>query len=504
MSDTDTGREIPPKTVIGDYRVVTRIASGGMGDVYEVVNPLMQEFYAMKVLREGEDPDARQESVRRFFDEGRITARLRHSNIVTLHTMGVEPYSGRFYFIMDYVGLSPARYAEVMGKGPWFSRRSSDSGGTKGAVGRRPLTLEDVFRVKGPLDEDVLRVLAADVARGLYTAHTFESGVVHCDIKPANILIREDGHAVVSDFGVARVRSFEDAGSGVLLGTPDYMAPEQRVPDGRLTPKTDIYAFGVMICRLLTGAFPVGVWTRPSRLGLNPAWDCLIERCVAPSPRDRWASMREILFYLHRLPQIAAQIRHRHRIRRVLAAVGGTAALVAAVALGICVVPDGDELTWMPAVCDAAAFRGNDTAAAQPNPEWAGPLVYGADAPAILPKPDAQMPHVPVIVLPKHVEDLADGFAAAFPRLAYVVCEEGNPILFAKDGILYSRRQPGCPLLVPPRLFGTIRLPGSVSEFSHPWPDAVTTATTLIRKGRGAYGRDLTVVADRPVVWRSP
>ena len=216
---------IPSQTAIGDYRVVGRFASGGMGDVYEVVNPLLREFFAMKVLREGSaSGPARKEAVMRFLDEARLTARLRHGNIVTLHTMGLEPTRGRLYFVMDYVGLVPQRRAEILGAGPWFSHGSTEAG----AIARQPLSLEEVLRVRGPLDEAVVRVLADDIARALHCAHSFGGGIVHCDLKPANVLLRDDGHAVVSDFGIARARSAEQApeATSVILGTPDYMAPE--------------------------------------------------------------------------------------------------------------------------------------------------------------------------------------------------------------------------------------------------------------------------------------
>lgn len=126
MAAPEDETPIPSQTTIGDYRVVGRFASGGMGDVYEVVNPLLREFFAMKVIRGGTAPaPVRREAILRFLDEARLTAHLRHGNIVTLHSMGVEPTHGRLYFVMDYVGLSPKRRAEILGAGPWFARASN-------------------------------------------------------------------------------------------------------------------------------------------------------------------------------------------------------------------------------------------------------------------------------------------------------------------------------------------------------------------------------------------
>ena len=94
MATTSTVPAIPPRTAIGDYRVLERFASGGMGDLYRVVNPLLREVFAMKVLRDDTGASHRTESVQRFFEEARTTVRLRHGNIVTLHTMGLEPPTG--------------------------------------------------------------------------------------------------------------------------------------------------------------------------------------------------------------------------------------------------------------------------------------------------------------------------------------------------------------------------------------------------------------------------
>lgn len=496
---------IPPQTVIGDYRVVSRFASGGMGDVYEVVNPLLREFFAMKVLREASVPGAaRREAVARFLEEARLTARLRHGNIVTLHTMGLEPTRGRLYFVMDYVGLSPRRREEILGSGPWFSRDSVSAG----AITRVPLSLEEVLRHRGPLDEAVVRVLAVDVVRALHCAHTFGEGVIHCDLKPANILLRDDGHAVVSDFGIARARSAgEDAGAEVLLGTPDYMAPEQRDPSAKLTPATDVYAFGVTLCRLLTGGFPVGVWARPSELGLSPAWDALIERCLARDPSRRWPSMVALGRALRDLPAAARRLRRRHALRRVALAVGGVAAAGAAVAgAGWLLLRDVSEARtvarhWEEAVPRKEMFVGHDLSAASPEPCWAGTLAYDESAPAELPLPCATLPHVSALALPRSVARLPKAFAERFPRLAYVACHPGNATFFARDGILYRRDDPSAPVWVPPRLAGEVALPEGVTRFPYPWPQARLSEKTLETDDTGAYGQPLRLRATHPVRW---
>lgn len=497
---------IPPQTVIGDYRVVSRFASGGMGDVYEVVNPLLREFFAMKVLREDSVPSAsRREAVSRFLEEARLTVRLRHGNIVTLHTMGLEPTRGRLYFVMDYVGLTPRRRDEILGSGPWFSNHSATTGG----ISRVPLSLEDVLRVRGPLEESVVRVLAADVARALHCAHTFGEGIVHCDLKPANVLLRDDGHAVVSDFGIAKARYAAEGHerSGVILGTPDYMAPEQCDPSAPITPATDIYAFGVMLCRLLTGGFPVGIWTRPSELGLSLAWDALIERCIARDPTRRWPSMAALAKALRDLPSTTRRLRRKRALCRAI--IGSVAVLFALGCVVVAIfllrrdVSDARDIAlhWEEAIPQKEAFVDCDLAAAHPVPEWAGVLAYDVSAPEMLPLPEAVLPHVSALALPRSTTGLPEGFVSRFPRLAYVACDPKNKIFFASDGILYRRDNPSVPALVPPRLSGHLKLPVEVTHFPHPWPTARVTATSLESVGTGAYDQSLFLESSHPVHW---
>ncbi len=307
---------IPPQTEIGDYRVVNHFASGGMGDVYRVMNPLLREFFAMKVLRMKPGERLSDETIARFFKEARTTVRLRHSNIITLHTMGFEPIYGCPYFIMDYVGVSPLRRKEILSTQAWFSGRAMNEEET---TIRQPLTLEQVLQVNGSIPENILRILALDIARALHTAHTFEDGVIHCDLKPSNILLRNDGHAVVTDFGIAQTQVVRGGAtsSREILGTIDYMAPEQRKANAPLTPQTDIYAYGVMLYRLLTGTFPVGAWTAPSEYGYNPAWDVLLERCLEQIPEKRWASARDIYRFLHEMQKEGQKICRQRRMRRI-------------------------------------------------------------------------------------------------------------------------------------------------------------------------------------------
>lgn len=376
---------------------------------------------------------------------------------------------------------------------------------------RQPLSLEEVLRLRGPLKEAVVRVLADDVACALHCAHTFGDGIVHCDLKPANVLLRDDGHAVVTDFGIARARTAEHVpeADSVILGTPDYMAPEQRDPASPITPAVDVYAFGVMLCRLLTGAFPVGVWARPSELGLSPAWDALIERCVAQEPARRWPSMAHLSKALRDLPETTRRLRRRQRLRSIGRVGMAMAALLAVMGLAAAGRQFSRDLAdarhiarrWEEAIPKKEAFQGGDFSAAQPVPTWVGVLAYPEGAPAALPLPEAPLPHVSALALPASVRHLPEGFVNRFPRLGYVACHPQNPTFFARDGILYRRDDPTFPVLVPPRLFGDITLPDAVVRFPHPWPNAKTTVDALESVGTGAYGQSLFLRSTHTVSW---
>lgn len=443
---------IPSQTVIGDYRVVKHFASGGMGDVYEVVNPLLREFFAMKVLREDTQRSNNQAAVQDFIEEARTTVRLRHNNIVTLHTMGIMPDSNRLYFIMDYVGLPRQRYKDVISGRLWFSRMTTN---VEDVSSRISLTLEDVLAKQGRIDERIVQTLASDIARALFYAHTFTDGaIVHCDLKPGNILVREDGHAVVTDFGIARAAAAIDAtmngDSDAVRGTPDYMAPEQWDPKAQLTPAVDIYAYGVMICRMLTGTFPIGVWKRPSSMGMNPGWDILIERCIRKDPNERWESMRDIILWILNLPAYARRVARRRRMNIVFKVLTG---------LGIALVLVGATIFTMVktrAVVETYQSQWEwESIAAYPRvetlkPDQEGVVVFKSGV--TLETPATELPGVTAMVLPASVTTIPEGFFDQFPNLTYITCEDENPVYFSKEGSLYLSSTKA-KVYTPPKLY---------------------------------------------------
>ncbi|WP_216652068.1 serine/threonine-protein kinase [Nocardioides sp. zg-1308] len=201
----------------GRYVLRERIASGGMADVWSALDGVLQRVVAVKVMRA--DPDNEEVFAERFRDEARHSAALLHPNITTVFDYGEDDHLS--YLVMEL------------------------------AVG---LPLSAVIRDQGALGPATVRSVLAQGALALGTAH--EAGVVHRDVKPANILVRQDGVVKLTDFGIARaVDAIGHTRVGEMLGTPNYLSPEQAV-GGRATGASDLYALGVVAHEMLTGTRP--------------------------------------------------------------------------------------------------------------------------------------------------------------------------------------------------------------------------------------------------------
>ncbi|MEZ5366186.1 MAG: serine/threonine-protein kinase [Bryobacterales bacterium] len=255
----------------GRYEIVSKIGSGGMGSVYRAKDPVIGRAVAVKAIAftDVADPKERREMQIRTAREARSAGMLSHPNIVTVHDIGQE--GGLAFIVMELV------------EGP---------------------TLWELFCKKGKLGkQEFLRILEHS-ASALDYAH--EHGVIHRDVKPSNILVRGDGVAKLTDFGVAKILAAEQlTRTGLVVGTPNYMAPEQ-IKEQNVTPASDQFGLAVIAYELLTGEKPFDGGTFSSLLykimsepappvrDLNPnvpeAAAEVLERALEKNPEKRFES----------------------------------------------------------------------------------------------------------------------------------------------------------------------------------------------------------------------
>ncbi|MDX1664595.1 MAG: protein kinase [Candidatus Promineifilaceae bacterium] len=216
------------------YRLLERIGSGGMAAVYKAQDLMLRRQVAVKMLHESLTGDDL--FLRRFQREAHAAANLAHPNIVTVHDIGQEelPHGYRHYIVMEYV------------EGRTLKKLIRSGLEESGA----PLT------VARALD------LAIQIAGGIGYAH--RAGLVHCDVKPQNMLVTADDRVKVADFGIARAMSEASRNSASLLwGTPHYFAPEQAAGEPA-APASDVYAIGIILFEMLTGRLPFEADTLPA------------------------------------------------------------------------------------------------------------------------------------------------------------------------------------------------------------------------------------------------
>jgi serine/threonine-protein kinase len=254
---------------IGKYRIVGQLGRGGAGVVYKAVDETLNRDVAVKML----NPDlANTEVMSRFRAEATILARLNHPQIATIYEL--FRFENDLLMVMEFV---------------------------------RGETLDKLLERLGPLSPDRATHLIDLILSALEHAH--RAGVVHRDVKPANVMVTEEGGVKIMDFGIARVLGAEQKTVDFrLMGTPAYMSPEQ-VMGEEVDGRSDLYSVGVLFYRLLTGALPFVADTAlamlqrqirdtPTPLGAHrsglPDWcDPIVQRMLAKAPSDRFQSAEE-------------------------------------------------------------------------------------------------------------------------------------------------------------------------------------------------------------------
>jgi len=256
----------------GRYEVIDRIGAGGMAIVYKAKDLLLNRVVTIKVLREQFVSD--EDFIRRFRREAQSAASLSHPNIVSVYDVGKE--GDMEYIVMEYV------------------------------EGRN---LKEIIREYAPLSTDQSINLGRQITKAIQNAH--EHHIIHRDIKPHNILVTAEGHAKVTDFGIARaVSSATVTHTGDIIGSVHYLSPEQA--KGLVSnEQSDIYSLGIVLYELVTGRVPYDGETPitialkhlqeqpvlPSKINplVDKEFEAVIMRAIAKSPEQRYKSAKDLL-----------------------------------------------------------------------------------------------------------------------------------------------------------------------------------------------------------------
>ena len=287
----------------GRYRVERVLGYGGMATVYLAWDEELDRPVGVKVLADNLSADDAFRT--RFLREARAAARLNHANVVSVLDAGED--SGRPYIVMEYVEGE---------------------------------TLADALRRRGRFSADEAVALALQACAGL--AHAHAAGLVHRDVKPQNLLLRNDGTLKVADFGIVRAaEATQLTATGTVLGTAAYLAPEQATGSD-VTEAADVYALGAVLYELLTGRTPYGsesvsdlvrkqagepvTAVRELAPDVPPGVEAVVTRALAPHPESRPSSAEELARALEAagaerpteplVPPGAPTVPLRHRPRR--------------------------------------------------------------------------------------------------------------------------------------------------------------------------------------------
>ncbi len=318
-------------TALGPYTVIAPLGAGGMGQVYKARDTRLDREVAIKVLRPhlADNPDHRE----RFEREARAISRLNHPHICTLHDIGHE--GSTTFLVMELLE------GETL----------------------------DARLARGSLPLDRALALAIEIAEALDRAHT--QGIVHRDLKPANVMLTQSG-AKLLDFGLAKLAAPQAAvggfsmqqtaavgppltGQGSILGTLQYMAPEQ-LEGLEADARTDLFAFGALLYEMVTGRKAFQGKSQPSLISAimsadpplisavqamsPPALDHLVKTCLAKDPADRWRTAHDVKMQLQWIAEAGSRAipapiaaRRRMRDRWLTSALAVAAAVIAVLAI---------------------------------------------------------------------------------------------------------------------------------------------------------------------------
>jgi eukaryotic-like serine/threonine-protein kinase len=274
-------RNTVPMEYFGEYKLLAKLGEGGMGAVYKAQETLANRIVALKVLRN--NLAGNQGFIERFDREAKLAGSLNHPNIVACHSAGTT--RGVQYMVMEFID------------GETMKTR--------------------VRREGGKLPEMEALRLIREIARGLGHAHS--KGVVHRDIKPDNVLLGNDGSVKISDFGTAKSFLDEDTLSrtGVIIGTPHYISPEQVRADKNIDHRADLYALGGTLYHMLTGQVPFDAKTTleimrrhlqdelENPLDINPDLSPravqIVTKLMAKAPNERYRNAEDLVEDLDRV-----------------------------------------------------------------------------------------------------------------------------------------------------------------------------------------------------------
>jgi hypothetical protein len=260
--------------VLGRYRITGEIGRGMMGVVYRAVDPALGRTVALKTVsaRLASSEEDRADFEARFMTEARAAALLSHPAIVTVHDLGRDEVTDTLYIALEYI------------------------------EGR---TLADVVRDQGPLTWRQALAIAGRIAGALDHAH--QRGIVHRDVKPANIMLLASGEAKLTDFGIAKIDAADLTAPGDFLGTPSYMSPEQ-ASGNPLDGRSDIFSLGGVLYFMITGRRAFDAPTVPGIMArivhepaapidprdLPPDAEYIVDRCLAKAPAARYPRARQM------------------------------------------------------------------------------------------------------------------------------------------------------------------------------------------------------------------